>query len=59
MSTFPVKSTSKPPNMYFSNFMSTICQQFVILWSFKQENEEAEEAEMPYKTRKVVHCTTS
>jgi len=39
--------------------MSTICQQFVILWSFKQENEEAEAAEMPYKTRKVVHCTTS
>ena len=33
--------------------MSTICPQFVIFWSPKQENEEAEEAEMPYKTRKV------
>jgi len=38
--------------------MSTICQQFVILWSPKQENEEAKAAEMPYKRRKVVHCTT-
>ena len=55
MSTISWKLKKYVNHDFSVNLMSTI-RDFVV--RVKQENEEGEEAEMPYKTEKVVQNTT-